>query len=153
MKPRTRFLWLYQSNLPCDISQLLSYPKSGRLPTSMTPKIVRPALIACADCGHPVSRSALTCPNCAAVLRQVKRDLTGEEIVARAGAVGCYFYVLVCGAFCVWVILLLLLAITGIFQILGNTAGTALGFSLMVPLLYLLKREWSRLRGVKPPHS
>jgi hypothetical protein len=80
--------------------------------------------------------------------RNVPPELTGEEIVARAGAVGCYFYVLVCAAFIAWVILLLLLAMTGIFQVLDDTAGTLLCFSLLLPLVYLLKREWSRVKRV-----
>ena len=31
-------------------------------------------LIACSECDHQISRPALTCPNCANVLRSVERD-------------------------------------------------------------------------------
>lgn len=35
---------------------------------------VAQGLIACPECGHQISRRALTCPNCADVLRSVERD-------------------------------------------------------------------------------
>jgi len=35
-----------------------------------------PLLIACPECDHQVSRNALACPKCAAVLRTVERDYT-----------------------------------------------------------------------------
>lgn len=46
-----------------------------------------PRLTACAECGHQVSRRALTCPNCAAVLRKAERDpvLLGVLLVVAAG--------------------------------------------------------------------
>lgn len=48
---------------------------------------VKIRLIACHECGHQVSRNALTCPNCASVLRKVERDfvLLAVFLVIAAG--------------------------------------------------------------------